>query len=143
MTIGPDPITQIERRSRRSGNAHLLDPRLDQVPRVVGPGPGLWMELHRAGTLAWEREPLDGAVVERDVSDLGTVPLDREAMVLARDEHAVRAQVEHRVVRTAVAERELEGLESRRQREQLMAEADAEERDAADQLGDDGRLRGG
>src|SRR3954468_6016650 len=98
MTIGPDPITQIERRSRRFGNAHLLDPRLDQISRVVGPRPRLWMELHRAGALAGEREPLDGTVVERDVGDLRTVALDREAVVLARDEDTVRAQVEHRVI---------------------------------------------
>src|SRR4051812_35786876 len=75
------------------------------------------------------------------MSDLGAVTLDREAMVLARDEDAVRTHVEHRVVGAAVPERELEGLEAGRERKQLVAETDAEERYAPDQLGDDGSLR--
>src|SRR6187397_382388 len=126
MTIGPEPITQIELRSRRFGNAHLLDPRLDQVARVVRPWARLRMELHRASSLARQREAFDGAVVERDVRDLRPVALHGEPVVLARDEDAVRSQVEDRVVRAAVPERELEGLEARREREQLVAQADAE-----------------
>ena len=96
------------------------------------PRPGFGMELHRARPFAGQRKALDGPVVERDVRDLRPVASHREAVVLARDQHAVRAQVEHRVVRAAVPEGKLERLEARRQREQLVAEADPEQGDAAD-----------
>ncbi len=42
--------------------------------------------------------------------------------------------LEHRVVRAAVAERELERLVPGREREQLVAEADAEDRHPAEQV---------
>src|SRR3954464_10349067 len=67
MTIGPEPIRQIERRSRRLGKRHLLDPLAEQRPRVVRARPRCGMELHRARRQLREVEPLDGAVVERDV----------------------------------------------------------------------------
>src|SRR5919198_5678732 len=109
MTIGPEPIRQTERMSRRFGKPHLLDPGREQWPRVVRARARLGMELHRAGSKLREVEPLDGAVVERNVRGfLRGRGSDRKAVVLARDEDAVRALVEHRVVRAAVAERELE-----------------------------------
>src|SRR5262249_36228548 len=67
ITIGPEPIRQIDSMSRRLGKAApLLDPRFEDPPGVVRPGPGLGMELHRARPLAAQLEPLDSAVVERD-----------------------------------------------------------------------------
>ena len=54
--------------------------------------------------------------------------LDREAVVLDGDEHAARAGHAHGVVRAAVAERKLERPQAEREPEQLVAEADAEER---------------
>src|SRR6266550_4421025 len=95
--------------SRRLGKAaHRLDPRLEDSPGVVRPGAGLWMELHRPRPLAAQLQALDGAVVERDVRLLARLcRRDREAVVLRRDENAVRGALEHRMVRAAVAEREL------------------------------------
>ena len=52
-------------------------------------------------------------------------------MVLARDEHATGGALEHGVVRAAVAERQLERLEPERPADQLVAEADAEDRSSA------------
>ena len=52
---------------------------------------------------------------------------DCEAVILARDEHAARPPVQHRVVRSPVAERQLVRLVACRQREQLVAEADAQD----------------
>src|SRR4029453_9128609 len=97
MTIGPDPITQIDRRSRRLGEcAHLLYPALEQRPSVVRAGTRLGVELDRAGTQARKLEPFDRAVVEGDVSCLaiGARP-HREAVVLRRYEHAVGRPLEH------------------------------------------------
>ena len=59
---------------------------------------------------------------------------DREAVVLHGDEHAAGARVAHGVVRAAVAERKLERVEPEREAEQLVAEADAEERHAPEQV---------
>ena len=78
-------------------------------PRVVRPGPRLGMELHRARAQLREGEPLDGAVVERDVRRLGRLGgVDAKPWFCARDEHAARRALEHRMVRAAVAERQLE-----------------------------------
>ena len=52
----------------------------------------------------------------------------------------LRHLVQHRVIRAAVAELELEGLAAQRQTENLMAEADAEDRFLADQLANLGGL---
>ena len=100
-------------------------------------------------------QPLDRAVVEVQVGELGgaevglpadrLVALDarlaaraehREAVVLGGDLDPARLQVLDRVVRAAVAERELERLEADRAAEQLVAEADAEDGPLADQLAD-------
>ena len=137
MTIGPEPMTQTHSRSRlrrhqrlRSSSTQLLEDR----PGVVRARAGLGVELHRARTQLREVEALDRPVVEGDVRGLvGVRGLDREAVVLARHEHPPAAPLEHRVVRAAVAERELERPVSGREPEQLVAEADAEDRDAAEQ----------
>src|SRR5919199_3174435 len=111
MTIGPEPIRQIEWRSPLRGTGNLLDPAFEQRPRVVRPRPRLGVELRRAGAQLREVESFDGLVVEGHVRRLGVVRRrDREAVVLARDEDAAGLPLEHGVVRAAVAEWELEGL---------------------------------
>src|SRR5689334_18350707 len=117
---------QIDSMSLRRATCDLLDPLLERRPRVVRPRPRLWMELQRARVELGEAQALDRAVVERDVRRLLRPALaDREAVILARDEHMSRRALEHRVVRAAVPERELERLVPRREREQLMTETDA------------------
>ena len=93
------------------------------------------MELRRPRTLAWKVEALDRAVVERHVRSLALLRrLDREAVVLGRNKHAAGCALEHRMVRAAVTERQLVRLHSGREREQLMPEADAEDRHTAEQV---------
>src|SRR5262245_52077781 len=129
--------------SSRRGSAHLLDPAVDQRPRVVGARAGLRVELHRARTQLRIGEPLDGAVVERLVRRGAVLGRrDREAVVLARDEDAAARALEDRVVRAAVAERELERPEPGGAREQLMAETDAEDTRPADEVAHGRRLVG-
>src|SRR5687768_6783307 len=97
--------------SLRRGTLHLLDPVLEDRPRVVRPRARLGVELNRARAQIREVEALDGAVVERDVRRLGLVGgRDREAVVLARDEHAPAPALEHGMVGAAMAEGELVGL---------------------------------
>ena len=88
-------------------------------------------------------EALDDVVVEVDVADLDApeaarrlveLALDRrvdgEAVVVRGDLDAAGGLVEHRLVDAAVAEGQLVGAEAERAAEQLVAEADAEERQA-------------
>ena len=64
------------------------------------------------------------------------VRLDGEAVVLHGHEHAPGAGVPYGVVRAAMPERQLERGEVQREAEQLVAETDAEERHAAEELAD-------
>jgi hypothetical protein len=57
--------------------------------------------------------------------------IDGEAMVLAGDQHLAGVEVLHRMVGAVVAELHLHGLAAGSQAHQLVAEADAEHRDAA------------
>ncbi len=139
----PTPPSGSRRRSGRTGTAR----RGARAPP-------------RGGTGRWrpdvaELEPLDGAVVEVDVGQLGGaevgLPADRfvasivscparaehgEAVVLARDLGSSRGQVLDRMVGAVVAERQLVGLEPDRAAQQLVPEADAVHRQLADQLAD-------
>src|SRR3954451_23892609 len=122
--------------SERLGNVlQLLDPAADDRRRVVRSRRRLGVELRGARTQLRVVEPLDGPVVERGVRDARLVTgRDRKAVVLRGDEYAAGPVVEDRVVRTAVAERELERLLAGREREQLVAQAHTEHRRAAEQL---------
>src|SRR6266545_1670883 len=129
ITIGPEPIRQIESRSGRLGNRDLLDPTGQERPGIVGAWARLGMELEGARAKLRQVEPLDGAVVERDVRRFPRVARsDGEPVILAGDEHASAAAIEHGVVYSPVPELELEGAVPGREREQLMAEADPEDR---------------
>ena len=116
------------------------------------PGPGLGVVLDGGAGDVAQHQPLDRAVVEVHVRQLGGaevgLPADRlvgstrlppsgaehrEAVVLRRDLDPPGAQVLDRVVRAAVAERQLERLEADRAAQQLVAEADAEHRPLPDE----------
>ena len=59
--------------------------------------------------------------------------IDAEPVILARDLHRAREQVPDGLVRAAVAELELVGPGAQGQGQQLVAEADAEDRDSLGQ----------
>src|SRR5438132_6613649 len=77
-------------------------------------------------------EPFARSVVQVDVRRHRACgqrsEVDAEAVVLRRDLDAPGRQVFHRLVRAAVPELELVRLSAERLREQLMPEADAEDR---------------
>src|SRR5215210_1833682 len=105
MTIGPEPIRQIDLRSVLRGIAHLLQPALEDRVRVVRPRAGLGVELDGTGPQLGKVEALDRAVVEGDVRRLCLVRRrDREAVVLTRDENAAALPLQDRMVGAAVAE---------------------------------------
>ena len=125
------------------------------MQRVVRAGPGLGVVLDGARRHVAQHQALDRAVVEVDLRQLGGAEVglpahrlvgvdrllavradDREAVVLARDVDPAGLEVLDRVVGAAVAERELGRLQADGAAEQLVAEADAEHRQLADQLAD-------
>src|SRR5437868_13629926 len=92
------------RRGMSGGVLDLGDETVEQVERVVRAGAGLGVVLDRGAGDVAQREPLNGAVVEVDVRQLGGAEVglpahrlvgrqrlraaraqDREAVVLARD----------------------------------------------------------
>ena len=120
---------------------------LEQVAGVVRAGAGLGVVLDGGAGDVAQDQALDRAVVEVELGELGDaevgLPADRlvaldprlaaragdgEAVVLGGDVDPARLQVLDRVVGAAVAEGQLVGLEADRAAEQLVAEADAEDR---------------
>ena len=115
---------------------------VEEVVGVVRAGGRLGVVLHREGGDVEGAEALDDVVVEPDVAHLDAAVavravelalerrVDGEAVVVRGDLDAAGRLVEHRLVDAAVAERQLVGAEAERAAEQLVAEADAEERQA-------------
>src|SRR3954463_669231 len=98
ITIGPEPIRQIDLMSVLRGIAHLRQPALEDRPGIVRPRPRLRMELDRACVQIGEVEALDRAVVEGDVRRLCLVRgRDRETVILARDENAAAPPLQDRM----------------------------------------------
>src|SRR4051812_47311816 len=125
MTIGPLPTTSTFLMSSRRGKA--LQEAVEQVERVVRSGPRLGVVLHGARRHVLQDQSLDGAVVEVQLRQLGSpevglladrlVGVDRpipvwtqyrEAVVLGGDVDPAALEVLYWVVRSAVAEGQLE-----------------------------------
>src|SRR4051794_18053991 len=132
-----------------------LEEAVEEVAGVVGPRAGFRVVLDGAARNLLQHQPLDGAVVEVEVRELGLAEIrvpsdrlvsvdrpiparteDREAMVLRGDVDPTGLQVLDRVVRATGAEAELEGLEADRAAEELVAEADADDGLLADHPAD-------
>src|SRR3954454_8645131 len=116
---------------------------VEEVAGVVRAWAGLRVVLDGAARNVLQDQPLDRPVIEIEMGELGLtevrlpadrlVPVDlpvatgaehREAVVLGGDVDPPGVEVLDRMVRAAVPEGELEGLEADRPAEQLVAEAD-------------------
>ena len=122
------------------GGLHQVHEALEQRRRVVRAGRGLRVELDAERRRVGQPQALHHVVVEADVADLhrpvggvgGPVErgVDGEAVVVAGDPHRAADPVQHRLVEPAVAEAQLVGAQAQRAAEDLVAEADAEQRPA-------------
>src|SRR5699024_5043047 len=114
---------------------------VEQGVCVVRAGGGLWVILHREGASAGQRNALDDVVVEADVGDLGGTEWrvefliqaaggrgEGETVVLGGDRDLAGLEILHRHVGAAVAELQLVGVQAEGAAEDLVAEADTEER---------------
>src|SRR6266446_2222595 len=135
MMIGPAPMIRMLSISVRLGIfAHQSDKALEQVMAVLGAGARLRVVLDRKYRLSEDPQPFVGLVEEREVGRLDeprqAFGVDDEAMVLTGDLDFAGAQILYRVIGAAMAARHLEGPAAERQRQQLVTEADAEDRRA-------------
>lgn len=114
-----------------------LEEPLEEIVAIVWAGGGFGVVLDAEGRKLAMVEAFDRVVIEAAVGDLQVVGerffLDGEAVVLRRDLDRAGFKILHGVVRTAMTELELERLRAAGQTEQLVAEADAEDRLLAQQ----------
>ena len=123
----------------RAGGLHQLDEPVEQVGGVVRSGGGLRVVLDAEGRHVQRPHALHTAVVRAGVGDLGGAergvePLPRlalhgEPVVLRGDRDAPGGVLDHGDVDAAVAVAHLVGPAAQRPAEDLVAEADAEQRD--------------
>ena len=108
---------------------------VEEVQAVVRTGRGLGVILDAEDRQPLVPQPFEGLVVQVDVAGLDVGGqrggVDGEAVVLRRDLDLAGPLVADRVIGAAVAELELEGLGAERLAEELVAQADPEDRDAA------------
>src|SRR6516162_3258829 len=133
MTIGPAPMIRMLSMSVRLGIlVHEPGKALEQIMAVVRAGARLRVVLDREDRLADHPQPLIGLVEERQVRRLDAVGqafrVDDKTMVLAGDLDLASQQILDRMVGAAMAARHLVGRAAERQRQELVTEADAEDR---------------
>ena len=122
---------------------HEVDKAAEEVVAVAGAGRGFRVILHRKGRAVGERHAAVRAVEQRDMRLLHVggkrSAVDGEAVVHRHDLHLAGGEVLDRVVRAVVALRHFHRPPADREPEQLMAEADAEQRNFCLEQGLDGR----
>src|SRR6476661_7800845 len=138
MTIGPAPMIRMVLMSVRFGMSaplHRRNETIEEITYVVRSWAGFRMPLEAEGRRVGEREALVGAVEQRAVGDAHVAGkrrlVDREAVVLAGDQHAAAVDVDDRMVRAVVAELHLDRARAGGEAEDLVAQADAVQRQLA------------
>ena len=149
MTIGPAPMMRIGVNVGAFGHGqarvHHRDEAREQICAVGRAGAGLGVVLHgkrrRAGQAMPSLLPSNRLMCVTVTPSGSDCLVDREAVVLAGDLDLAGGQVLDRLVGAAMAARQLVGPPAQRERQQLMAEADAEQRLAGRQHALDRRHR--
>src|SRR6516164_10658935 len=133
MTMGPAPMMRMLLMSRRLGmpRRHHVDEALEEIIAVLRAGTRLGMILHGEHRPIPEAQALIAAVEKRDMRDLRLCREgfgeDAEAVVLAGDLDLAGGEVLDGVIGAAMPDRHLLCLAAERQRQQLVAQADAED----------------
>ena len=120
---------------------HQRDKIVEEVAGVVRAGRGFGMILHaekreRAMAQALVRMVVQIQVRDFDVTRWQRIRINAEAVILRSDLDFSGKQILHRMVRAVVAEFQLEGFAAESKAAELVSEADAEDRDAPEQLAD-------
>ena len=117
----------------KGGLFNHLSELIEEVPGVVGTGTALGVVLHRKRRQRLVTDAFDRVVVEIDMRYLealrNRLGQHREVVVLGRDLDSPRLQVLHRMVAAVVTELQAPRLRAARDREELMAQTNPENRD--------------
>ena len=113
---------------------HEFDEIIEEVMRVVRSGRRFRVILHAEYRMAAVTKTFQGVIVQVHVRDLDVGWIERilvhgEPVVVRCDFNSLAHLVENRVVRAAMPELELVGLAAECQPQELVAQADAENRD--------------
>src|SRR4030095_16271882 len=122
MTIGPAPRINTEWRSVRLGIVSVLphqrDETVEKMDDVMWSRARLGMALESERGSIGALDTLQRPVEQRHVRRLETVRqrlfIDRKAVVLARDQHTIRRDFLHRMVRAVMAGAHLHSLRGAR-----------------------------
>lgn len=117
----PSPISPLLKHHR-----HEL---VEKPPRIVRPGRCLGVVLNREYRTIHQSKSAERSIVQMHMrrprpDRLKRCRIDRKPMVLARDRHAPRLYIEHRLIRPAMSEPQLARLRPTRQCDQLVPKAD-------------------
>src|SRR3989442_7625755 len=124
----------------RASSRHLAREReevVEDVLVVFGPGSGFGVELDRPDRQRSVRETLDGSIVEVPMAHeqaarrVDRLLVDLKLVVLRRDGDLTAPQIANGMVRAVMAEWQSRRRRSDRAGDQLMAEADAQDREPA------------
>src|SRR5580704_5833375 len=138
MMIGPEPMMRMRWMSVRLGMLHQLYEIVEEVPRVMRTGSGFRMILDAKHGMIAQPEAFESLVVQIHVSDLALARAERigihgESVIVRSYFHFIGDLVDDRVIGAAVAELHLVCLAAYRKTQNLIAEADAEDRNLADE----------
>src|SRR6266478_5954980 len=138
MVIGPEPMIRMRWMSVRLGMLHQLYEIVEEVPRVMRTGSGFGVVLHAKHGVIAQAEAFESLVVEIDVGDLAVsgverIGIDGEPVIVRGYFHLVGELVDDRVVRATMSELHLVCFAAYRQAENLIAKADTENRNLADE----------
>ena len=143
MTIGPgaddqNAVKVVAARHRYLVLRHEFDEIVEQIMRIVRTRRGFRVILHAEHRLAAVAEAFQRLVVQIHVRDFDVarverIRIHREAVIVRGDLDALRQLVDHRMIGAAMPELQLVSFAAQRQPENLVTQADAEDRRLADQ----------
>src|SRR5258708_5503742 len=140
--MGPEPIIRILWMSFRRGNLapllHQFHELIEEIERIMGSWGSLRMILHAEDRMRAVPEAFQRLIVQVHVGDFALlrvqrIRIDREAVIVRRDFDFTRLEVFHGMIRAAMTELQLVRAPAKRQAEDLLTEADAEDGDAPNQ----------
>ena len=118
---------------------HHVGEATKQIVRIVRPGRGFGMILHAEKRERAVAHALVGVVVQIHVRDLDVarrqrIGIDAETVILRGNLDFAGQQILHRMIRAVMPEFQFVGLAAKRQAAELVAQANAENGHAAQQL---------
>src|ERR1700674_1106377 len=138
MMIGPEPMMRMRLMSARLGMLHQLYEIVEEVPRGMRTGSGFRMILHAEHGMIAHAEAFESLVIQIHVRDLALRCVERigihgESVIVRGYFHFIGDLIDYGVIGAAMSELHLVRLATYGQTQDLIAEADAENRNLANE----------